>query len=244
VSTACAASLGFDTLRLEGALLLPDLLEKAAQGKASGQTDADYHIPRGYTPQEEIGRAFRIAQAQWKVFSSAFERTDLDAAVTTRAFVEEFLRDALGYVELHATPPVEVAERRFPIAAFAALGIPLVIAPHGLDLDEPDAAFAPLGGGARRKSPFQLLQEFLNAERSLLKPVTRISLRCGACCMQAAPAATAWLGLSRSGISGVPTGSARARVCARACISALRPRSCAWAKVFCNTRKTSRCGAT
>ena len=56
MSTARAASLGFDTLHLEGALLLPDLLEKASQGKASGQTDADYHVPRGYTPKEEIGR--------------------------------------------------------------------------------------------------------------------------------------------------------------------------------------------
>lgn len=30
-------SLDSDTLRLEGALLLPDLLEKAAQGRASDQ---------------------------------------------------------------------------------------------------------------------------------------------------------------------------------------------------------------
>lgn len=76
MSTARAASLGFDTLHLEGALLLPDLLEKASQGKASGQTDADYHVPRGYTPKEEIGRAFRIVQAQWKVFGRSVVRAD------------------------------------------------------------------------------------------------------------------------------------------------------------------------
>jgi hypothetical protein len=90
-------SLGFDTLRLEGALLLPDLLEKATQGKASCQQPEDYRVPRGFTPQDEIGRAFRIARAQWKAFSAGLERTDLDAAASARAFGEVFLRDALGY---------------------------------------------------------------------------------------------------------------------------------------------------
>lgn len=38
---------------------------------------------------------FRIAQAQWKVFSATLERTDLNATLSSRAFVEEFLRDGL-----------------------------------------------------------------------------------------------------------------------------------------------------
>lgn len=161
-------SLGFDTLRLEGALLLPDLLEKAAQGQAGGQAAEDYHVPRGFTLQEEIGRAFRIAQAQWKAYSATLERTDLDAAASARTFVEEFLRDALGYADVRATAARTVGERSFPLCLQAAPHIPVVVAPATLDLDEPDPAFAPSfahsGGGARRKSPFQLLQEYLNAE--------------------------------------------------------------------------------
>lgn len=157
-------SLGFDTLRLEGALLLPDLLEKAAQGQASCQQPEDYHVPRGFTLQEEIGRAFRIAQAQWKAYGATLERTDLDAAASSRAFVEEFLRDALGYADARATAPRAVADRSFPVTLHAAANIPVVVAPATLDLDEPNPAFAPQGGGARKKSPFQLLQEYLNAE--------------------------------------------------------------------------------
>jgi hypothetical protein len=156
--------LGFDTLQLEGALLLPDVLEKAAQGKANRQNAEDYHVPRGFTVQEEIGRAFRIAQAQWKAFSAGFERTDLDSAVASRAFAEEFLCDALGYREFRNSAPVAVGDRRFPVTAFAAPGIPVVIAPQELDLDDPATVFALHGGGARKKSPFQLLQEFLNAD--------------------------------------------------------------------------------
>ncbi len=158
-----APSLGFDTLRLEGALLLPDVLEKAALGQASAQAPEDYHVPRGFTLQEEIGRAFRIAQAQWKAYGATLERTDLDAAASARAFVEEFPRDALGYVDVRASAPRNVGERSFPICLQAAPHIPVVVAPATLDLDEPDPAFAPQGGGARKKSPFQLLQEYLNA---------------------------------------------------------------------------------
>ncbi|MDW8312999.1 MAG: N-6 DNA methylase, partial [Burkholderiales bacterium] len=161
-------ALGFDTLRLEGALLLPDVLEKAAQGQASCQEPADYHVPRGYTLQEEIGRAFRIAQAQWRAYSASLERTDLDAAARARAFVVELLRDALGYGELRNIAPIEVGERTFPITLQAAPNIPVVVAPATLDLDEPDPAFAPRGGGARKKSPFQLLQEYLNAAPDVL----------------------------------------------------------------------------
>ena len=157
-------SLGFDTLRLEGALLLPDLLEKAAQGQASWQQPEDYQVPRGFTLQEEIGRAFRIAQAQWRAFSVGLERTDLDAAASARAFAEEFLRDALGYADTRSTPPRAVGERSFPVTLQAAANVPVVVAPADIDLDDPDSAFAPLGGGARKKSPFQLLQEYLNAE--------------------------------------------------------------------------------
>jgi hypothetical protein len=164
VKRSHANSLGFDTLRLEGALLLPDVLEKAAQGQATCQRPEDYHVPRGFTLQEEIGRAFRIAQAQWKVFSAGLERTDLDAAASARAFVEEFLRDALGYTDVRATALRIVGERAFPVTLQAAPNIPVVVAPADLDLDDPDPAFAPQGGGARKKSPFQLLQEYLNAE--------------------------------------------------------------------------------
>jgi hypothetical protein len=161
--------LAYDTLRLEGALLLPDLLEKAAQGLASHGDEAAYQTPKGFSLQEEYGRAFRIAQAQWKAFAARIPREDLDAAEVTRQFVEEFLRDGLGYRDLRATPPVQAGDRRYPIDFLAGQNgqFPIVIAPHRLSLDDPDPRFVPRhvqdSGGPRRKSAFQLAQEFLNA---------------------------------------------------------------------------------
>jgi hypothetical protein len=157
-------SLSFDTLRLEGSLFLPDILEKAARGElVESQSPDQYRIPKGLTLQDEYGRAFLIAQAQWKSFATTLDRQDLDVGESTQQFAQEFLRDALGLGALEPIGMLELAERRFPISLMARGHVPVVVAPHTLELDDPDPRFAIVGGGARKKSAFQLAQEFLNA---------------------------------------------------------------------------------
>jgi len=151
------------TLHLEGGLFLPDQLEKAALGKASYQKEADYQIPTGLKLKDEYSRAFQIASAQWKHFAPNLERQDVDAADVTIKFVQDLLRDALGYSGFQLISGISVGERHYPITALAGQTIPVVIAPHTLGLDEADSRFAVVGSGARKKSPFQLAQEFLNA---------------------------------------------------------------------------------
>lgn len=56
----------FDTLRLEGSLFVPELLERAASGEATFQKETDYAIPKGLKLHDEYGRAFRIATATWQ----------------------------------------------------------------------------------------------------------------------------------------------------------------------------------
>ena len=51
----------FDTLRLEGSLFVPELLERAAGGEAAFQKEADYAIPKGLKLHDEYGRA----KPQW-----------------------------------------------------------------------------------------------------------------------------------------------------------------------------------
>ncbi len=43
--------LNLPTLTLEGGLFLPDQLEKAAQGRAEGQSEADYGNAQGHQTQ-------------------------------------------------------------------------------------------------------------------------------------------------------------------------------------------------
>ncbi|KRA33540.1 restriction endonuclease [Rhodanobacter sp. Root627] len=156
------AALSLPSLRLEGSLLLPDQLEKAALGNAAHQTEADYHTPKGLKVKDDYSRAFQIASAQWKHFASQLERDDVDAAELTTSFVRELLRDALGYSHLIDVDGIDAGERRYPIALLAG-NVPVVVAPHTLNLDELDERFAVVGSGSRKKSAFQMTQEFLNA---------------------------------------------------------------------------------
>lgn len=160
----------FDTLRLEGSLFVPELLERAARGEATAQKETDYAVPKGLKLHDEYGRAFRIASALWQDFAAKIPRADLNAATTTQAFVLDLLRDSLSYADL--TPqgsPVPIGDRGFPITAQALGGrLPVIIAPHTLGLDDPDPRFAIHGSGSRKKSAYQLAQEYLNASRDCL----------------------------------------------------------------------------
>jgi methylase of polypeptide subunit release factors len=155
----------FDTLRLEGGLFVAELLERAARGGAPGQDEADYGVPKGLKLHDEYGRSYRIATALWKDFAARMPREDADSHRTTLYFVRDLLRDTLGYSDLDLPEtPVALGDRAYPLQAFSPGGrVPVVVAPHDLALDEPDARFAIQGSGARRKSPHQLAQEFLNA---------------------------------------------------------------------------------
>ncbi len=66
MSTHRQQSLPYDSIRLEGGLFVPDLLERAARGHSDHQSATDYNIPKGTQLHDEYGRAFKIARAQWK----------------------------------------------------------------------------------------------------------------------------------------------------------------------------------
>jgi hypothetical protein len=169
------ATLNLPSLRLEGGLFLPDVLAKAAHGSARLQTEADYRLPKGLQFKDEIGRAFQIACAQWRSFAPLLERTDYDPQHAAASFITELLRDALAYPSVAASSGITLGEgtdaRHYPIthwasapgAGDAGAGLPIVVAPHTLGLDEPDTRFAITGSGSRKKTAFQLAQELLNA---------------------------------------------------------------------------------
>lgn len=155
------AALNLPTLTLEGGLFLPDQLEKAALGSAQWQTEADYGTPKGLKLKDDYSRAFQIACAQWKHFAAQLERSDVDAAALTHTFVQDLLRDVFGYANLQSCTGIPLGERRYPVSLIAG-SVPVVVAPHTLPLQVPDARFAVTGTGSRKKSAFMLTQELLN----------------------------------------------------------------------------------
>lgn len=160
-----AAQLAFEALSIEGGLLSPEWLSKAAQLQAGTQAEADYRIPKGLNLRDEIGRYWRIAQAHWADFKTARD-VGTDARATAERFVLALLRDAFGFAALAPAAPVVLQERTYPIGQ-ATLGgrVPVVIAPAGSGLDALSATF---GDGGRRRSAFGLAQEYLNAQEDAL----------------------------------------------------------------------------
>lgn len=159
--------LAFTALSIEGGLLAPDFLNKVAHLEADGQNDADYGVPKGLKLRDEIGRYWKIAQNQWNDFAARRQREDLSAeAVTVREFLEPFFRHVLGFGDLRKVGQVSLGERIFPVGYAALDGcVPLVVAAHDQGLDKPSARH---GDGTRRRSPFLLAQEYLNASDSAL----------------------------------------------------------------------------
>lgn len=168
--------LAFAALSIEGALLAPDFLNKVAHLDAAEQSEADYDIPRGLKLRDEIGRYWKIAQNLWQDFSARRQRTDVDShVVTVRDFLEPFCRQVLGFADLRAGGQVTLDERIFPIGFAAGEGrVPLVFAAHDQGLDKPSARH---GDGMRRRSPFLLVQEYLNASGGCLWAVVSNGLK-------------------------------------------------------------------
>lgn len=160
-------ALNLPSLRLEGALFLPDQLERAALGQAQHQSEADYQVPAGLKIKDEYSRAFQIAEALWRKFEAQFDRGDLDHQAITLNFVQELLCHAFGYQQFALVSGVTVHERRYPVNALLG-SVVLVVAPHTIGLEEPQEQFAVEGSGSRRKSAFQLAQECLNASEDHL----------------------------------------------------------------------------
>jgi hypothetical protein len=157
---ALTTEIAFDALQIEGGLLAADWLAKVAQLKAPFQSESDYRVPKGLNLRDEIGRYWRIAQAYWADLSAGRSNGASPADLADQ-FVVGLLRDVFGFTSLTPTGAVIESERFFPVR-FSALNsrVPVFIAPVGAGLDSPSSE---LGDGTRRRSPFALLQEYLNA---------------------------------------------------------------------------------
>ncbi|MFL1404628.1 Eco57I restriction-modification methylase domain-containing protein [Marinobacter sp. M1N3S26] len=154
---------------LEGGLLPADLFNQLAGLQLEGQTATDYSIPQGLTLRDEIGRFWRIAQANWQNFDQQRQRSDLsDPTTTAQHWVQSLLTQVFGFSDLQPySEPQMIDERGFPITHHAFDGqVPMVVcAPADRALDTADPRF---GHEGRRRSPTGLLQEYLNANDQAL----------------------------------------------------------------------------
>jgi hypothetical protein len=116
----------YPSLRLEGGLFSPDLLEALTAADLPGQKPPDFRLPPGRSLTGEIAAAFNDARALWQVFQNRLERLPADDPATsaTREFwVIPFLR-LLGY-DLRFNPrALEVDGSPFPISHTLGADLP------------------------------------------------------------------------------------------------------------------------
>ena len=162
-----AQYLDYESLRLEGALLSPTLLDKARHLALTGQQSGDYGIEKGLSIKDELGRYWRIARARWEAFEQGRHRQDIDLRhFTLDEWLLPLLETVLGYRVEPSAAPLAKGERRFPVTHLACGGaVPLVLTAPDQELDKGDVHF---GEEGRRRSPQGLAQEYLNAESSAL----------------------------------------------------------------------------
>ncbi|QPC83629.1 N-6 DNA methylase [Phototrophicus methaneseepsis] len=149
----------FTTIRTEGALLPPDLLQRISEGENfDGLTAASYHRP-GEKLNEAINRSWNALQGAWANFKSAQERLpedDLGTTITRERWLLPLFRE-LDYGRLQTATAVEIDGRSYPISHGWEY-VPIHLVSYRVDLDTRTKGVA----GASSASPHSLVQIFLN----------------------------------------------------------------------------------
>ena len=168
--------LAYRAIRIEGGLIPAEELTRLtllADPKATEQTESHYRIAKGLKLRDEIARDFKIALNLWQDFQALRQRQDLRVhEVTVREWLLPLLRDVLHFNDVARCPPILHAGHSYAVG-HAASGdrVPLVLAGFDEGLDAASERFGetnPDTGKTRRRSPFMLAQEALNASDASL----------------------------------------------------------------------------
>lgn len=161
----------FSSVRIEGGLLGPDVLDQLLAAGLSGQRPADFGLEPRRNLTDEIAAVFTDARALWGVFRHRLERLPENAlatSVTRDAWVIPFL-GLLGYEPRYNQRAYEVDGLSFAIshrAAEAADTPPIHMVGAGQNLGRVPAS------GRPRLAPHSLVQEYLNRTEQLWGLVT------------------------------------------------------------------------
>lgn len=176
--------LAYRAIRIEGGLIPAEELTRLtllADPKGTEQTESQYRIAKGLKLRDEIARDFKIALSLWHDFKALRQRQDVQAhEVTAREWLLPLLRDVLHFHDAARCPAIEHAGHQYAIGHAALFSaptagptsgpargrVPLVFAGFDQTLDNAAERFGetnPDTGKTRRRSPFMLAQEALNA---------------------------------------------------------------------------------
>ena len=149
----------FTTIRTEGALLPPDILQRIVSQKVDGMCPADYHLPEGFKTTEAITQSWDMLKKHWKSFQEAREtlsETDTGTALTNERWLLPLFRE-LDYGRLTPESAPVIEDRLYPIERFYNK-TPIHLIGCNLTLDRRTKG----ARGAATASPHSMVQEYLN----------------------------------------------------------------------------------
>jgi hypothetical protein len=159
----------FTTIRIEGAILSADILDKIEQGELGGQLAKDFGFETNIKVKDEIVRAWADAQDFWRVFKRHRESVSQNATGTSETrkyWITPFLT-LLGYdVE---TSKAEIVNGKTYAISHRAKNLdsfPIHIMGFNDSLDKKREDSGP------RMSPHALVQEYVNLTEHLYAIVT------------------------------------------------------------------------
>ena len=164
----------FSTIRTEGALLPPDVLQQIASGKTEGLRPADYHLPEGYKLNEAITQSWDLLKKHWKTFQdarAALSDTDTGTEITNKHWLLPLFRE-LDYGHLATSPAPQIEDRSYPIERFYN-HTPIHLVGCNLPLDRRTKG----ARGAATASPHSMVQEFLNRSEGHVWAIVTNGLR-------------------------------------------------------------------
>ncbi|PIX98448.1 MAG: restriction endonuclease [Hydrogenophilales bacterium CG_4_10_14_3_um_filter_63_21] len=162
----------YPSIRIEGAILSPDILERLDD--APGQRPADFGLDGSGKVKDEIARAWADAQDYWRIFQRKLDtlRPEAPATTETRNLWITPLLGLLGYQLEYQAKGVELNGKTYPISHRVTNrgNTPIHIIgtrePAGLDR-KPDRTRFGQTFGAPRMSAHALVQEYLNLHDEL-----------------------------------------------------------------------------
>lgn len=159
----------FTTIRIEGGILSPDILDKIEQGELGGQRPEDFRFESNTKVKDEIIRAWADAHDLWRVFSHQRERiVDKGTGTSeTRKYWILPLLGILGYDAENARAE-EINGKSYAISHRATKldNFPIHIMGFNDSLDKKREDSGP------RMSPHALVQEYVNITEHLYAIVT------------------------------------------------------------------------
>lgn len=163
--------MNYPSIRIEGAILSPDILDRLED--LQGQRPADFGIASPAKVKDEIARAWADAQDYWRIYQRKIEslRPDSLGTTETRNLWIVPLLGLLGYQLEYQHQGIKIGDKSYPLShrtinrALAAVHITGYRDPAGLDR-KPERAAGP------RMSAHAMVQEYLNLSDQLYAIVT------------------------------------------------------------------------